>query len=159
VIGRGNPDDSRNTVSFLAVRLAFALWQRWAGHPSGWPEGSLSLVFPHPVQMLPPQRGNWSAAIQTATQGKDMADSTIVPNLQALSRELMHEVNPIISDVNPETTLESVIDLIEDLGALASQASGTGLATPRIYMIYHAITAALRYEINNFIKKDPVLTP
>lgn len=88
-----------------------------------------------------------------------MADSTIVPNLHALPRAIMHEINPIISDVSTENTFESVIQLVDDLGALASQISGTGLATPRIYLMYYAISAALRYEINNSINNDAVLTP
>ncbi len=70
----------------------------------------------------------------------------IALDISAIPRDIAHAFNPIISELRIEDTLDSIGQLIDDMGAIASEVSGTGLATPRHHILYYAISAALDYE-------------
>lgn len=80
--------------------------------------------------------------------------TNISSNISTLSREIAHLINPIISDVDLEDTLNSVSELVEDVGAIISEISCRGVPAPRYYLFHQAISAALRYEMQLLPKKD-----
>jgi len=82
----------------------------------------------------------------------------ISSDISSIPRDIAHVLNPIISELRIEDSLDSIGQLIEDIGAIASQVSGTGLATPRIYVLYNTISAAIEYEKQNLIKASALST-
>ncbi|MES2206753.1 MAG: hypothetical protein V4525_08160 [Pseudomonadota bacterium] len=78
----------------------------------------------------------------------------ISSDISTIPRDIAHTFNPIISELKVEDTLDSVKQLIDDMGAIASGISGMGIVTPRVHILYYAISAALEYEKQSIIKKQ-----
>jgi hypothetical protein len=76
-------------------------------------------------------------------------------DVQSVPRDLAHVLNPMISDIGIEDTLYSVSQLIQDIGAIASQISGSGVVLPRFHMVCSAVSSAIEYECLQLAKAKP----
>jgi hypothetical protein len=102
----------------------------------------------HPVR-YPPTPLWQKGADKNRNTGKAKMTHTL-QNLSGISREVAHELNPIISDVWTTDTLTGIAALVEGCGYLISEFDGQKSCTlQRFYLLSEAVSAALRYEIHN----------
>jgi hypothetical protein len=76
-------------------------------------------------------------------------------DMQNVPRDLAHVLNPMISDIGIKDTLYSVSQLIEDIGAIVSQISGSGVVLPRFHVVCSAVSSAIEYERLQLIEATP----
>jgi len=93
------------------------------------------------------------SGVKSTIQGKNIMTGISV-DISSIPRDIAHILNPIVSEIEIEETLNSVSQLIEDVGTIASQISGVRLAIPRFYVLCHTISAAIEYERQSLINKS-----
>jgi hypothetical protein len=71
-------------------------------------------------------------------------------DLSGISREIAHALNPLISDVRTTDTLADIASIVNGFGCLIGEFDGgKSYALQRFYLLSEAVSAALRYEIQN----------
>lgn len=71
----------------------------------------------------------------------------------AVDRATAHKLNPLVSSLWTEDTLDSLSGVIDDMGyflsMVANQPEGQDPHFGRLYLLFGAISAAVAYEVDN----------